>query len=459
MSGNNSAFTAQTKLWRWSELTEALNLRSVDGPSVSRVITDSRQVQPGDLFIALKGDPGPRFNAGYRSSVDGHDFIGAAREAGAVGCLSMRAVADMPTLQVEDTYDGLWQLGRKASQRHSGWRVGLTGSSGKTTAKTFLEAATGAYASPGSFNNYLGVPLSLANCAAERDGAVFEIGTNHPGEIEPLAEMVSPHVALLLNVHHAHRENFPTQSDLYKEKTSIFNALIDKDKAVSEESLGLDYGSTFGTSAAADARLVELEDERMRVNVDGRRLLARVPGGGEHRAMSLLACLLVIARLERPLDAACELPAELIPAGRGNRIAVGGCVITDDSYNANPQSMQAAIKAFASNSERPKTFVLGEMLELGELGLQAALDIATLTAELVAKDSRHRVIFVGQGMRAAANSIDAPWFPEADQATLDAVTQSLAKDSEILIKGSNRVFWRNGFVAALKGEIESLFHV
>ena len=191
------------------------------GPDVSGIKVDSRLIEPGDLFIALPGDPGPRFNPAYRSSVDGHDFIAAAARAGAVGAVVHRAVdpaVHIPMLEVADTYDALWSLGAAGRARASCPVIGITGSSGKTTAKRFMAAALGGFAPPGSFNNHIGVPLSLANMPPQSAAGVFEIGTNHPGEILPLAQMVEPDLAVLLNVHTAHIENFPSWDALRDEK-------------------------------------------------------------------------------------------------------------------------------------------------------------------------------------------------------------------------------------------------
>jgi len=246
-------------LWSWAEIAQALTGERISGPDITGVTIDSRQVKPGDLFIALHGDPGPRFNPGQRSTIDGHDFVQAAADAGAAGALVHRSRENLPApgrfplLRVQDTYDGLWDLGRAARRRLTGPVIAITGSSGKTTAKTFLAHALGAYAPPGSFNNHIGVPLSLANAPSDTHCGVFEIGTNHPGEILPLATMVNAQVSMVLNVHQAHIENFKNLLELKAEKTSIFNPLSDKSNAISEDEIGLDYGLTFGVTPSADA--------------------------------------------------------------------------------------------------------------------------------------------------------------------------------------------------------------
>jgi UDP-N-acetylmuramoyl-tripeptide--D-alanyl-D-alanine ligase len=372
-------------LWTWPDLCRALGLDECAGPGVARVVVDSRGAAPGDLFVALPGDPGPRFNPSHRSDVDGHDFVDSAVASGAVGALVHRQVeSPAPTLLVSDTYDGLWALGHAARKRLEGDVVAVTGSSGKTTFKTFLAAALGGYAPPGSFNNHIGVPLSLANATLDCDAWVFEIGTNHPGEIAPLAAMVDPDVAVVLNVHNAHIENFENRDALIDEKLSLFSKLRDNSIKVCEESLASRVAGrayTFGADIGADARGLDLKGDRLHADVLGRRIEARVPGGGAHRAQTVLAVVLVTALLERDLTRACDLPSSLVPAGRGNLVVVGGVEITDDSYNANPSSMAGAIEAFLSAPARGHARnigVIGQMAELGKESEAAHAGIAGL---------------------------------------------------------------------------------
>ena len=205
-------------LWTSQELNSlfagaALDEAVVPGMAtedIYRVAIDSRLVEPGDLFVALAGDPGERFKPSIRSAADGHDYVAEAASKGAAAALVSRIQSvDIPQFRVEDTYSGLWALGSAARNRLAGPVIAVTGSSGKTTAKTFLSTALDAYAPPGSLNNHIGVPLSLANASQDAPGWVFEVGTSHPGEIAPLTQMVRPDLAMLLNVHNAHIENFP----------------------------------------------------------------------------------------------------------------------------------------------------------------------------------------------------------------------------------------------------------
>lgn len=443
-------------LWRWQALSAGLTAQAEAGPDVTGVAVDSRQISPGELFVALPGDPGPRFNPSYRSTVDGHDYVAAAAAAGAAGALvhktrtALQAPEDFPLLQVADTYDGLWALGRLARARFSGEVVAVTGSSGKTTAKHFLSAALNAYAPPGSFNNHIGVPLSLANAPLHSATGVFEIGTNHPGEIEPLAEMVAADVAIVLNVHSAHIENFPNWKALREEKLSIFNPLTDKSKSISEDELGLNYGLRFGVSPDAHARITEVSGDRATITFQGHIWQARVPGGGLHRAKTVAAVLLACHLLGRDLQAACDIPADIVPRGRGNLHTFGNIMLVDDSYNANPESMLAAINSFAGlQAPSPKIAVIGEMLELGDAAKQAHLDLQP------ALEGLQRVFCVGAGARELAEAMNAPWYTAVDDTLTEEIVQALSRGGSLLVKGSNRVFWAHNYVDELLTRLAS----
>ncbi len=440
-------------LWRWSELCKALELAPANGPDITGVTIDSRVTTPGDLFVALPGDPGPRFNASTRSERDGHDFVPDAASNGASGALVHREVeTGLPLLRAGDTLDGLWALGRARRAALNGDIVAVTGSSGKTTAKTFLKAALDAFATGGSLNNHLGVPLSLARTPREAATAVYEIGTNHPGEIAPLSELVRPTVAVVLNVHPAHAEFFAGANELRKEKLSINKGLERQGHLVVYESVALDGLPTdlriitFGAGRGCRIRLIGESGGRAEFRLDGRALSARVPGGGLHRARLIGAVLGVLSALERDLEPALVLPEKLIPAGRGNVTVAGGVTLVDDSYNANPESMKAALEQLAGESGR-KVAILGEMLELGDEGPAYHAGLATWCEQL------DRVIAVGDGMKPLFERLQAHqqwlWCSKADDTLLESLVGELQAGDRVLVKGSNRVFWVHGFVTRL----------
>ncbi|MEQ8484085.1 MAG: UDP-N-acetylmuramoyl-tripeptide--D-alanyl-D-alanine ligase [Pseudomonadales bacterium] len=436
----------QAPLWRWRALCEALGLPPADGPNVTGVSIDSRTTKPGDLFIALTGDPGPRFQVSYRSQRDGHDFIDAAVAAGAVAVMSHDGrPRQVPQLTVADTLDGLWALARAARQRLDCPVVAVTGSSGKTTLKSYLAAALDAFATDGSLNNHLGVPLSLVRTPADATAAVYEIGMNHPGEIAPLAELARPNVAVVLNVLEVHREYFSDPDGIRKEKLSIHKGLDDKGVLVLEESIDAAGVAEriplrrFGASGDADVALLDQDADTARYRVGAETVTAHVPGGGTHRAMTVAAVLCVLQALGRPLGPALTLPDALIPAGRGRQHTVAGITVIDDSYNANPDSVRAALRGLAATAARRRFAVLGEMLELGEASAARHAALATAT------DGIDGIFCVGAGMQALQQALPAGrnlgWRLEADDDLLHELKQRLTAGDVVLVKGSNRVFW------------------
>ena len=448
-------------LWTWPELCKAVGAEPVDGPAVGGVDIDSRKLAPGDLFVALSGDPGPRFPGARPSPRDGHDFLEAAFAAGAAGALVHRdAPGEGPRLTVGDTLDGLWDLGRAARARTGARVAAITGSSGKTTAKTFLAQALDAFATPGSLNNHLGVPLSLARTPADARFAVYEIGTSHPGEIAPLSQLARPDVAVVLNVHPAHIEFFDGIDALRREKLSIAEGLGTGGTLVCLDSLsptGLDPGvsvMTFGEGPGADVRLVTFDGHRATIATPSGTLRADVPGGGTHRALSLTAVAAVLEALDEDPARLADIAHDAVPVGRGNRIQAGQVTLIDDSYNANPASMSAALRDLAEQQTRGRTVaLLGEMLELGE-------DSERLHAALVPLCARiDRVLCVGAGTRGLHDRLEPGrrlgFVESPDDLDAAALTALLEPGDVVLLKGSNRVFWARDFALRLRDALHA----
>ena len=456
---------ANPSLWTYPELAAALGQAGAVGPEVSGIGIDSRQIAPGELFVALKGDPGPRFTATSRSDRDGHDFIADAVAKGAAAVLAHRAGSyGVPTLLVEDTLDGLWQLGRAARQRLAGPVVAVTGSSGKTTAKSFLAAALDGFATPGSLNNHIGVPLSLARTPRQAAAAVVEIGTNHPGEIGPLSRLAAPDVAVLLNVGPAHIENFGSLTAIRREKGAIAEGLGERGTLVRAAGVAVDYPGrtiTFGTGEeGADVSLLGVAEERgggavAELGTPLGRITAPVPGGGAHRAQSVAAAVAVLLALELPLERIQRLSALTVPRGRGNAFEAGGVLIVDESYNANPASMAATLRAFASGARKiagRRLAILGDMLELGD-------DAPAYHAELAAHCGGLAGVFcVGERMAALYDALPPAQrlgqAPAATDVLAARCASSLKPGDAVLVKGSNGIFWAAGFVAALAAALQ-----
>lgn len=451
-------------LWQWHELCTACGLPSHDGPNITGISIDSRHLSPGDLFIALAGDPGPRFHSSGSSGQDGHYFVAAAARAGAGGLMVSHEVEpDLPSLQVPDTLDGLWQLGRARRAHMHGKVVAITGSSGKTTARQWLQQVLEAldkriHASTGSLNNHWGVPLSLARMPKDSDFGIFEIGTNNAGEISPLAELTMPHIALVLNVLPAHLGRFASLNALRLEKLSIRAGLVSRGVMILPEDLPHDEVDacnimTFGIGTSADvAGQVQYGPDYadVEVTVDAQSAVYRLPTTGEHRVLTSLAICAVLDQLGIDLhEAAAAFSLLTVPEGRGNRIDVGGVTIINDSYNANPVSMRYALEALAA-SRGQRVAILGEMLELGETGAAMHRGIADHCGTL------DGVVTVGAGFdnwpagRATWGHFDA-----AGEMDIGRLVSRLLPGATVLVKGSNKVFWTEGFVGKLVDAIKA----
>ncbi len=439
------------ELWTWAELAKALRIdEGKQGPSINRVIIDSRQTQKGDLFFALSGNPGPRFKPSNISDRDGHDYLDDVKQRDGAACVVQGQVAaDLPTLKVDNTYDALWDLASAARQRLSGPVIGVTGSSGKTTFKSFLSQGTQGYGSPASFNNHIGVPLSLSNAPHKSTGTfTFEIGTNHPGEIAPLTNLTQPDIAVLLNVHQAHIGNFSSLTELRKEKLEITNSSSANALFVCENSLR-QYSKkdtySFGKTSDCNAQIITLKDGLAEIKLFGQSVRALVPGGGEHRAMTLCAVLLTQKLLDLDLSHSLSLSELAVPKGRGNQISMSQIEVIDDSYNANPQSMMSSLETFRYRDVvGRRVIVLGEMLELGGASKREHEKIANYFSAF------DKVFTVGEGFQELPGS---EWHAIGDSELIKEINEFVSPGDAILIKGSNRIFWANNFVDQL---VESL---
>ncbi|MEW5727165.1 MAG: UDP-N-acetylmuramoylalanyl-D-glutamyl-2,6-diaminopimelate--D-alanyl-D-alanine ligase [Pseudomonadota bacterium] len=365
------------------------------------VSIDSRTIVRGDLFVAIVGP-----------NHDGHDYVRAAIEAGAAAALVHRVPEGcdgLPLVVVDDTMAGLEALGRASRARSAARVVAVTGSVGKTGTKEMLalvlsqQGAT--HWSAGSFNNHWGVPLSLARMPRDARFAIFELGMNHPGELTPLSGMVRPHVAIVTTVEAVHIAHFASTEEIADAKAEIFAglepdgvAILNRDNrhfrrlSAAAAKAGADIQS-FGSHIDADARLLDCGVDPHETAVfalihDG-AVAYRIGVPGLHWAMNSLAVLLAVRALGGDCQAAARALAGMTPPkGRGLRqlikVGEGEAEIIDESYNASPVSMKAAIATLAA--ARPakgarRIAVLGDMLELGEAGLALHAGIAAPLAE------------------------------------------------------------------------------
>lgn len=463
-------------LWTWNELISACGTES--GPAASTsgaasgvdgISIDTRTLNPGDLFIALSGDPGPGFHSSSTSTSDGHDFVLQARQAGAAAIMVHKSVAcDLPELRVPDTLQGLWDLARFSRRRMQSPVVAITGSSGKTTARVYLQHVLQSqgltHGATGSLNNHWGLPVSMARMPGDSEYGVFEIGMNHPGEIAPLAELANPDVAVVLNVLPAHIGYFASLDAIRQEKLSIANGLTGTGTLVVPDSLEHTVITnpvvSFGFTEQADVRCLETQQDSRRqgqllvsVDVAGRQTRFELGFGGEHRVLTSLAVLTVCHVLGVDINRACEsLATAQPPDGRGNRYMVAGVCIIDDSYNANPSSVAYALDYLADDNRGQaagarRIAILGDMLELGE---QSSAMHTGLLPHCAGLD---KVIAIGEQMRGLYQLLpdEQQWFyaAKASDIDVDLLCESLRPGDVVLTKGSNQIFWAENFVAKL----------
>ena len=384
---------ADRPLWTADELVTATGgtLHGTVTVPLNGVSIDSRNVATGDVFVAIKGD-----------RHDGHDFVASALRGGAGLAVVSRVTDEMkaagPLLEVaEDPLRGLENIGRAARARSHGQLVGVTGSVGKTSTKEMLRVALSAsgltHASAASFNNHWGVPLTLARMPQDAAFGVFEIGMNHAGEITPLVGMVKPHVAIVTTIAASHLGHFNSLDDIADAKAEIFtglmpggNAVINRDTpyfdrlARAARECGVTNIVSFGKSADADVRMerVALHPDCCCITADvlGEKVIYKLGLPGEHMAVNSLAVLAAVKLMGADLARAALVLATAAPAkGRGVRerlqIDGGEVLLIDESYNANPASMRAALALLASAQPGKggrRIAVLGDMLELGTFG-------------------------------------------------------------------------------------------
>ena len=426
--------------------------------SVNGISIDSRTLQPGDAFFAIAGD-----------SRDGHDFVEAALKNGAglaVVAASRREAfpADARLLVVEDVLDGLRDLARAARERLKGKVIAVTGSVGKTSTKEalslVLSRAGPTHASAASYNNHWGVPLSLARCPQDSCFAVFELGMNHAGEIGPLSRMVRPDIAIITTVAPVHLQYFKSVDEIADAKSEIFEglepggiAILNRDNALFTRlkdragDAGVYRVVTFGEDGASEARLVRCvlnaEYSTVQANILGDEVTYKLGAPGRHLVMNSLA-VLAAAKLAGADPALSALAlAELQPAhGRGTRISLavpgGTALLIDESYNANPVSMRAAIALLGQAEPGPRgrrIAVLGDMLELGP---QSALLHREL-AQAVTDHSVDLVFCSGPEMRnlwEALPSNRRGSYANDSGALEPRVLEAVAGGDAVMVKGS-----------------------
>jgi UDP-N-acetylmuramoyl-tripeptide--D-alanyl-D-alanine ligase len=428
-------------LWTTAELIKAMQGRPVGNvpAGITGISIDSRSVKPGEAFFAIKGD-----------RVDGHNFASFAVANGASllivseGKLPALGRLTVPMIVVDDVLVALEQLGMAARRRTAARVIAVTGSVGKTTTKEMLRVALApsgrVHAAVASFNNHWGVPLTLARMPEDTEFGIFEIGMNHIGEIRPLVKMVQPHVAIITTVAAAHLGNFSNLEEIASAKAEIFEGLLPGGAAIinhdieqynqleqAAAAVGIDHVLTFGQHPKSDFRLAEFEPR-----ANGSTIWATIQGetsevelgvAGRHIADNAMAVLGAIAITGANLEKAFTALAAMEPVkGRGQRhkllLESGAFELIDESYNANPASMRAAIAVLAATVPQTggrRIAILGDMLEMGEFSAQVHVELA---APLLAAGIEH-VWLAGEAMHhlreALPPSVNVEWFATTDE--------------------------------------------
>lgn len=404
-------------LWTSDEVRAALSPISITAPfEASGVTFDSRAVGKGDIFFALSGE-----------STDGHGFVADALARGAAAAVVSRDVAGAKgtLVHVPDTMKALVDLGHAARSRSRARIASVTGSVGKTSTKDALRAMLSVQAptsaSVASYNNHVGVPISLARLPREARYGVFEIGMNHPGEIEPLARQVAAHVGVVTNVGPVHIGHMGSEEAIADEKSCLFAGMADGAVAVlnrdnrhfarlveKARGFGVSRIVSFGRDEAADARLVSsnLQDSGsdLVALIQGRRIEYRLGAAGEHWALNSVGALAVVEALGADIVQGAAALAEVKASpGRGARrvltFGAGTIELLDESYNGNPVSMRAMLAVLSRTVPQAggrRMLALGDMRELGEASDALHADLA----EAVAASGATQVFLCGPHMEA-----------------------------------------------------------
>ena len=447
-------------LWSGKTVLEATGGIGATQWGAQGVSIDTRTLKPDDLFVAIKGE-----------NCDGHGFINDAFAKGAAAALVERGrcrangKGDGRQIQVADSLQALANLAANARARTSAGIIAITGSVGKTGTKNALGHVLSSltpktHVSALSYNNQWGVPLSLAQMPTDTKFGIFEVGMNHAGEITPLARLIAPDVALITTVQPAHTEFFDSMQDIADAKAEIFSGLRQGGVAV----LGCDdvwferlssaakrvdaKVVTFGKMQSADMRLVSAEEggerSNVEVEVEGKRVKYALGVPGSHwvdNSLAVLACCHALGI--KAADIAPAFASLQVPSGRGTRHNIkhkaGNILLIDESYNANPASMEAAITTLGKHplgADMRRILVLGDMLELGDGAKQWHLSLLP-----VIKAANIDFVFsCGGHMRHLFDALPIEMQGEhcSDAAELAQKLDDILKDGDaVVVKGSN----------------------
>ncbi len=458
-------------LWKSSDMVKAMEGRPVGHlpEGITGISIDSRTLRKGEAFFAIKGDV-----------FDGHDFATAAMAAGA-GLLVVTEARlpalgklQVPMIVVDDVLAALTRLGIASRARSKAQIIAVTGSVGKTTTKEALRHVLSdcgkVHASAASFNNHWGVPLTLARMPEDTDYGVFEIGMNHHDEIRPLVKMVQPHVAVITLIAPAHLGHFANLEEIAVAKAEIFEgvlpggyALLNRDDKRFKQlealatAAGIEHITTFGENARSTYKLRDLvmktDCSCITVSLGGQEAAVKISAPGRHIVQNMLAVMgaahLVGADMTKVVLALASLQAE---AGRGAQYRLrhgdGTFTLIDESYNANPASMRAALSLLETTEPQGEGIekgrriaVLGDMLELGKQSSKLHGDLARPIV-----DAHVNMLFIGGAHMSALKSampaeIQVEYRESVDE-LLPLVVKAVRPGDVVMIKSSKSI----GFV-------------
>ena len=384
-------------------VASALGVRAPAQLEFKSVSTDTRHLTPDTLFVALKGE---RFDA--------HSFLKDAQARGATAAVVRRGTpqqAGLPFFEVDDTLAalGLLARARRRALPAAAPVVAITGSSGKTSAKEMIRAALAArwrvHATTGNLNNLVGVPLTILAAPADADALVVEAGASVPGEIARLRALIEPSIAVITNVGYAHVEGFGSLAGVMREKLTLLDGVPVAVVGTDPPELAVEARRRTRTIVAGRAPPAEVRPEAAELD-DAGQPVVRWGGGrtftlpvvGLHQVDNAMIALAVAEQAGVDGAAAAErLAAVTLPAGRGSLVQLDGLTVIDDTYNANPSSMRAALDfaaAYAARHRRPLAVVVGSMLELG--AESARLHAAIADAVMAVRPAPALVAVVGE---------------------------------------------------------------
>jgi len=434
-----------------------------DDREITTVSTDTRAMPRDSLFIALRGE-----------NFDAHDFIDQAEAAGAAALLVSRPVESaLPKILCADTEEALGEFAAGMQQGRSAVMVALTGSNGKTSVKALLQGilsrAGHTYVNPGNRNNEIGLPLAVLDAPENAEFAIYEMGAGKPGDIAYLASIVPPQVALVNNIAPAHLERMGSLLGVAETKGAIYEALSDDGVAVINaddtfapffaQIVGHRRSFRFGIDNDADVRATKI-----RAGADGSQFMLNTPAGdaeialplpGRHSVMNALAATAMALGAGAPFAAIVDglRNAEPVKGRQIARVLSNGAVLIDDSYNANPGSVAAAIATLAQHANA--WLVLGDMAELGEGSAQLHADIGVQAK----RAGLARLFTLGQLSAQASRTFGAgAQHFDSQQTLIDVLRRELTAGVRCLVKGSRSSAMDKVVTALLKQEPQGHGH-